>query len=140
MHMWNHRYFMTKMIHEKTYSLSFSLRIVQRSPLFCAPSLVKLAPAVARLFCLALPGSFLTMFCAELRRLFWTSTKGYRVLKYFNTNIFLIKLLSGSECKQGLLSLQSTGPSRDYVHCIGYTEDLEQDQNDDHHGRHLCSL
>ena len=33
-----------------------------------APGLVKLAPAVARLFCLALPGSFLTMFCAELSR------------------------------------------------------------------------
>ena len=35
---------------------------VQRSPLFCAPGLVKFVPAVARLFCLALPGSFLTMF------------------------------------------------------------------------------
>ena len=35
---------------------------VQRSPLFCAPGLVKYVPAVARLFCLALPGSFLTMF------------------------------------------------------------------------------
>ena len=35
---------------------------VQRSPLFCAPGLVKFIPAVARLFCLALPGSFLTMF------------------------------------------------------------------------------
>ena len=36
--------------------------LVQRSPLFCAPGLVKFVPAVARLFCLALPGSFLTMF------------------------------------------------------------------------------
>ena len=38
---------------------------LQRSPLFCAPGLVKFVPAVARLFCLALPVSFLTMFCAE---------------------------------------------------------------------------
>ena len=37
-------------------------RIVQRSPLLCAPGLVKFVPAVARLSCLALPGSFLTMF------------------------------------------------------------------------------
>ena len=29
---------------------------------------MKFVPAVARLLCLALPGSFLTMFCAELRR------------------------------------------------------------------------
>ena len=35
---------------------------LQRSPLFCAPGLVKFVPAVTRLFCLALPGSFLTMF------------------------------------------------------------------------------
>ena len=35
---------------------------VQRSPLFCAPGLVKFVPAVARLFCLALPGSFVTIF------------------------------------------------------------------------------
>ena len=39
-----------------------SVNHVQRSPLFCAPGLVKFVPAVARLFCLALPGSFLTMF------------------------------------------------------------------------------
>ena len=31
--------------------------LVQRSPLFCAPDLVKFVPAVARLFCPALPGS-----------------------------------------------------------------------------------
>ena len=37
-------------------------RFLQRSPLFCAPGLVKFVPAVARLFCLALPGPFLTMF------------------------------------------------------------------------------
>ena len=36
--------------------------IIQRSPLFFAPGLVKIVPAVARLFCLALPGPFLTMF------------------------------------------------------------------------------
>ena len=35
---------------------------VQRSPLLCAPGLVKFVPAVARLFSLALLGSFLTMF------------------------------------------------------------------------------
>ena len=35
--------------------------VVQRS-LFCAPGLVKFVPAVARLFCLALPVSFLNMF------------------------------------------------------------------------------
>ena len=35
---------------------------MQRSPLLCAPGLVKFAPAVARLVCLALPGSFLDMF------------------------------------------------------------------------------
>ena len=34
---------------------------LQRSPLLCAPGLVKFVPAVARLVCLALPGSFLTM-------------------------------------------------------------------------------
>ena len=38
------------------------LRVIQRSPLLCAPGLVKFVPAVNRLFCLALPGSFLTMF------------------------------------------------------------------------------
>ena len=36
--------------------------IVQRSPLLCAPGLVMFAPAVARLFCLALPWSYLYMF------------------------------------------------------------------------------
>ena len=35
---------------------------VQRTPLLCAPGLVKFVPAVARLFHLALPVSFLTMF------------------------------------------------------------------------------
>ena len=34
----------------------------QRLSLSCAQGLVKFAPAVARLFCLVLPGSFLTMF------------------------------------------------------------------------------
>ena len=38
------------------------LKFVQRSPLFYAPGLVKFVPDVARLICLALPGSFLTMF------------------------------------------------------------------------------
>ena len=38
---------------------------IQRSPLFYAPGLVKFVPAVARLFCLALPGSFLNVLCAE---------------------------------------------------------------------------
>ena len=38
---------------------------VQRSPLFCPPGLVKFVPAVARLFCLALPGSFLKMCFAQ---------------------------------------------------------------------------
>ena len=31
---------------------------VQRSPLFCAPGLVKFVPAVAYHFCLALPAAF----------------------------------------------------------------------------------
>ena len=35
---------------------------LQRSPLFCAPGLVKFVAAVARLFRLALPGSFLNVF------------------------------------------------------------------------------
>ena len=35
---------------------------LQRSPLFCAPGLVKFVTAVATLFCLALPGSFLNVF------------------------------------------------------------------------------
>ena len=35
---------------------------MQRSPLFCAQGLVKFVPAVARMFCLALPGSFLNVF------------------------------------------------------------------------------
>ena len=34
---------------------------LQRSPLLCAPGLVKFVPAAARLFCLALPGSFLNI-------------------------------------------------------------------------------
>ena len=38
---------------------------VQRSPLSCAPGLVKYVPAVARLFCLALSGSCLNVFCTE---------------------------------------------------------------------------
>ena len=33
--------------------------------IICAPGLVKFVPAVAYLLRLALPGSFLTMFCAE---------------------------------------------------------------------------
>ena len=36
--------------------------LLQKSTLLCAPGLVKIVPAVAILFCLALPGSFLTMF------------------------------------------------------------------------------
>ena len=39
---------------------------VQRSPSFCAPGLVKFVPAVARLSCLALPESFLTMFAQNI--------------------------------------------------------------------------
>ena len=35
---------------------------VQRSTLLCAAGLVKFVPAVAELFCPALPGSFFTMF------------------------------------------------------------------------------
>ena len=35
---------------------------------------MKFAPAVARLFCLALPGSFLTMFCAILHGILETTT------------------------------------------------------------------
>ena len=35
---------------------------IQKYSLFCAPGLVKFVPAVARLFCLALSGSFLNMF------------------------------------------------------------------------------
>ena len=42
---------------------------IQRSPLFCAPGLVKFVPSVARLFCLALPGSFLTMFAQNKEEL-----------------------------------------------------------------------
>ena len=44
-----------------------SIEGIQRYPSLCAPSLVKFVPAIARLFCLSLPGS-LTIFCAELRR------------------------------------------------------------------------
>ena len=40
-------------------------RTVQRSPLFCAPGLVKFVTAVARLFCLALPWVLLKYICAE---------------------------------------------------------------------------
>ena len=46
---------------DKTLSFGQDSYDIQRSPLFCAPGLVKFVPAVARLFCLALPGSFLTM-------------------------------------------------------------------------------
>ena len=38
------------------------LILIQRSTLLIALGLVKFVPALARLFCLALPGSFLTMF------------------------------------------------------------------------------
>ena len=51
--------------------LRFPAEQVQRSPLFCAPGLVKFVPAVARPFCLALPGSFLTMF-AQIKGDLWT--------------------------------------------------------------------
>ena len=37
------------------------IKFIQRSPLFCAPGLVKFVAAVARLFRLALPGSFLNV-------------------------------------------------------------------------------
>ena len=49
------------LFHAKYFAYG-SLRGVRRSPLLCAPGLVKFVPAVARLICLALPGSFLTMF------------------------------------------------------------------------------
>ena len=39
-----------------------SIEGILRYPSLCAPSLVKFVPAIARLFCLALPWSFLTMF------------------------------------------------------------------------------
>ena len=42
-----------------------SIEGVQRYPSLRAPNLVNFVPAIARLFCLALPGFFLTMFCAE---------------------------------------------------------------------------
>ena len=41
---------------------SLILCILQRATSLCAPGLVKFVPAAARLFFLALPGSFLTMF------------------------------------------------------------------------------
>ena len=44
------------------YPASTKCARIQRSSLFCAPGSVKFVPAVARLLCLALPGSFLTMF------------------------------------------------------------------------------
>ena len=50
---------------------------VQRSPLLCTPGLVKFAPAVARLFCLALPGFYLVLNYV-LRRIKETSVL-YRV-------------------------------------------------------------
>ena len=37
-----------------------SIEGIQRYPSLCAPSLVKFVPAIARLFCLALPGSLTT--------------------------------------------------------------------------------
>ena len=50
---------------------------VQWSPLLCAPGLVKFVPAVARLFCLARPGSSLTMFAQNKGDLCtsWTSAR-----------------------------------------------------------------
>ena len=40
---------------------------IQRSPWFCAPGLARFVPAVARLFCLALPGSFLTVCLRRIK-------------------------------------------------------------------------
>ena len=68
---------------------------VQRSPLFCVPSLVKFVFAVARQFCLSLPGSFLCLrriketsvyeVCTEAKGAHVMKTK-YRRLTVFNMN------------------------------------------------------
>ena len=60
--------------------LKFAMCSIQRSPLLCAPGLVKFVPAVARLFCLALPGSFLTMFAQNKVEL----CRGTKYLLKFN--------------------------------------------------------
>ena len=52
-----------RIAHEAQSSYPISAGVtIQRSPLFCAPGLVKFVAAVARLFRLALPGSFLNVF------------------------------------------------------------------------------
>ena len=56
---------------------------LQRSPLFCAPGLVKFVPAVARLFCTALLGSFLNMLAqnkGDLCRANNSNVEGLEVL------------------------------------------------------------
>ena len=46
-------------------SINIDILVLQRSPLLCAPGLVKFVPAVARLFCPALLGCFLTVCFAQ---------------------------------------------------------------------------
>ena len=59
---------------------------LQRSPLFSAPGLVKFVPAEARLFCLALPGSFLTMLARRRRPLSMPSKDLFKLLVLSSEN------------------------------------------------------
>ena len=53
-------------LHEPCFSILLLFYIsLQKSTLFCAPGSGKFFSAEARLFCLALPGSFLNVLCAE---------------------------------------------------------------------------
>ena len=54
---------------------------VQRSALFCAPGLVKFVAAVARLFCLALPGSILNVFVQNKGDLCMVASKMQNVIR-----------------------------------------------------------
>ena len=69
---------------------------LQRSPLLCTPGLVKFVLAIARLFCMALPGSFLTMLAQNKGDLCTKSYELcislYRTKKVHTTNSLIFQV------------------------------------------------
>ena len=87
-------------------------RALQRSPLFCAPGLVKFVPTVARLFCLAVPGSFLTMFAQNKGDLCSMSFSPYRILFLARSIFFCGTLPTEIGKKVGLFAKLQPGRAR----------------------------
>ena len=72
--------------------------------LFCAPGSVKFLPAVARLFCLAVPGSFLMYFAQNKVQLCRWLQKGDRTLAGGSGEIVRFRFLA-TRCRRHLRRL-----------------------------------